>query len=184
MEKKQAEHIRFIREYLGFTRPAFAAWLSNLGVEGRESKIDGNKIYSTKAIEAWERGERTPPPKVLAAIRDNVKYEGERINQSYLEGKSDIISYSPTGIVRSMFSNTNNKELSDTEWQLASKADIENLANSPVNRFGLALYEDILPFLGYSRQDIIDPVYFIKYMQKNLKRIIDNYIELLSHDID
>lgn len=184
MENKQAEHIRFIREYLGFTRPSFAAWLSTLGVEGRESKIDGDKTYSTKTIEAWERGERTPPPKVLAAIRDNVKYEGERINWSYLQGESEIISYSPTGIVKSIFQNTNEKDSSQIQWQLASKDDIDELANSPINRFALAIYEDILPLLGYSRQDIIDPAYFIKYMQENLKRIIDNYIELLSHDIE
>ena len=173
--KIKGQHLKKIRSYIGLSQSEFSQWLFKYGITGHHSEP-----YDVKTIAAMENGRRNTPDKVIAAIRDNCLWEGEKINWSYLTGESDYITYSPKGIVEHTF-DTIDQGNNDSKFE---SVEVEELANNPVNRFGLALYEVILPILGYSRQDIIDPVRFIKYMQENLKKIIDNYIELLSHDVD
>lgn len=179
MENIQGKNIRFIRNYLGLSRSEFAIWLSNLGIQGRESKIDGNKTYSTKTIEAWETGKRIPPPKVLAAIRDNCLWEGEKISWSYLTGESEYITYRPKGIVEHTFRITEDYQKNPDKW---TPVDPHVLADEPINKFAVTLIDNILPALGYSKFDIIDWGRFTRYMSENIKKLIDDYIVMLNND--
>lgn len=169
------QRIRKIRNYLGLTQEEFGKQLGEWGIYDRS----GNRGRSPEIVASWESGRNQVPDSVLSAIRENVNWEGEKINWSFLTGESEYITYSPRGIIEETFRTLEDYQKNTSNWV---SADINELANDPINKLAVSLMDDILPALGYSKWDIVDWSRFTKYMQENIRTLIDNHIIKLDND--
>lgn len=62
-------------------------------------------------------------------------------------------------------------------WKKASVQDLVDMANSPVNKFALILWEELLPIYNINQGDIFDMSRFCNRMYDEIGNLINRYIE-------
>lgn len=158
--------IKEIRLYLGLTQEAFGKKLGEWGIHDKS----GNPGRSAEIIASWESGRNQVPPSVLRAIMDNVKYEGEKISWAYLNGESRYITLEPNGVIRTakqIIQNFNTGDFPKTK---------SNFSLDAPDKWENILYNQLLPYFGYSYKKIKDITRFYYFSQTEIKKIIDEYI--------
>ena len=170
LRRIQGKRLKEIRKILGHTQESFTHWLTEHGLTGNYSEP-----YKAKTVAAWESGRRAIPEDVKMALSKHVKIDGHPVQYAYLNGDSDFITRSYGAIAR-MSSNILDS-FSREVWKKASIQDLVDMANSPVNKFALILWEELLPIYNINQGDIFDMSRFCNRMYDEIGNLINRYIE-------
>ncbi len=171
-KKLQGKRLQEVRKILGKTQESFCEWLTDHGINGNY-----DEPYKQKTVAAWESGRRNVPDEIKKVLSDNVTVDGFPVQFAYLNGDTDFITQSVGAIVKHSMETLHSFSKSPSEWKQATASDIQEIANSPLNKFGLVFLNDMLPIYNHSKNDFFDIMRFNKHMYDEIGRLIEEYLQ-------
>lgn len=171
-KKLQGKRLQEVRKILGKTQVSFCDWLTEHGVTGNY-----DEPYKQKTIAAWESGRRNVPDEIKKVLSDNVTVDGYPVQFAYLNGDTDFITQSTGAIVKHAFEVTDSILKNTSNWKQATAADIKEMTDAPLNRFGITFLNDMLPIYNHSKNDFFDIMRFNRYMYEEIGRLIEEYLQ-------